>query len=190
MSYTNRFSHSTEAYLHAYSHILEHMIERMTQAGLGNSISGNFIVQMIPHHRAAVEMSENLLQYSCFRPLMQIAGNIIRTQKQGIAEMERMLCDCRKKTNCPDAVCRYQDKTDCILQTMFEEMKHAQTDNCINTDFIREMIPHHKGAVRMAKAALEYDICETLIPILNAIIAEQEEGIRKLERLLYCECGG
>lgn len=189
MSHRVRFSPGTEVYLCTYRRILEQMIEAMTQARLGNSISGNFIVQMIPHHRAAIEMSENLLRESCFQPLIQIAQNIIRTQKQGIAEMERMLCGCRQKTNCADAVCRYQDKMDSILQTMFDEMKHAETGNCINADFMREMIPHHKGAVRMAKTALEYDICEALVPVLEAIIREQEEGIQKMEQLLRCECG-
>ena len=190
MSDRDQFSPDTGDYLSTYRCILERMIEGMTQARLGNSISGNFIVQMIPHHRAAVEMSENLLRYSCFQPLVRIAKNIIRTQTQGIEEMERILCGCRAKTNCPNLVCRYQDNMDCILQTMFEEMKHAETTNCINVDFMREMIPQHRGAVRMAKAALEYDICRALIPILEAIIKEQEEGIRQMEHLLRCECDG
>ncbi|MCM1539207.1 MAG: DUF305 domain-containing protein [bacterium] len=187
MSYRNQRSPETEAYLRNYRHILERMIAGMTQARLGDSISANFIVQMIPHHRAAIEMSENLLKSSCFTPLVQIAQNIICTQEQSIAQMERILRGCSRKTNCPDAVCRYQDQMDCILQTMFDEMKNARTGDCINVDFMREMIPHHEGAVRMAKTTLKYDICEALVPILDAIIREQEEGIRKMERLLR-EC--
>lgn len=190
MADTNRCCPDTEAYLRTYRCILEQMIEKMTRAKLSDSISGNFIVQMIPHHRAAVEMSENLLKYSCFEPLVTIARNIIRTQKQGIAEMERMLCGCREKTNCPNQVCRYQDQIDGIMQTMFEAMRNAKADNCINVNFMREMIPHHEGAVRMAKAALQQEVCCALVPILEGIVKEQEEGICKLERLLaQCECG-
>lgn len=187
MSHTNRLNQNTEAYLRNYRRILERMIAGMTQAELGKSISANFIVQMIPHHRGAIEMSENLLKNSCFPPLIQIAQNIIRTQEQSIAQMERILCSCGRQTNCPDEVCRYQDKMDCIMQTMFDGMRNARVGNNINADFMREMIPHHEGAVRMAKATLKYDICEALVPILDAIIREQEEGIRKMERLL-CEC--
>ncbi|MCM1102501.1 MAG: DUF305 domain-containing protein [Clostridium sp.] len=187
MSQRNRLNPDTEAYLRNYRRILERMIEGMTQARLGDSISANFIVQMIPHHRAAIEMSENLLANSCFTPLVQIAQNIICTQEQSIAQMERILRGCSRKTNCSDAVCRYQDQMDCILQTMFDEMKNARAGNNINMDFMREMIPHHEGAVRMAQTTLKYDICEALVPILQAIIKEQEEGIRKMERLLR-EC--
>lgn len=40
------------------------MIQGMTDDELDESISHNFIVQMIPHHKAAIEMSQNLLQYT------------------------------------------------------------------------------------------------------------------------------
>lgn len=188
MSHSNRICPDTEAYLSAYRRILEQMMEKMTRAKLSDSISGNFIAQMIPHHCAAVEMSENLLRYSCFEPLVRIAENVIRTQKQGVAEMERMLCDCREKANCPNEVCRYQDKIDCMIQTMYDGMKNAKTGNCINANFMREMIPHHEGAVKMAKAALQYDLCCALVPVLEGIVKEQEEGIREMERLLM-QCG-
>ena len=48
-------------YISDYYCILDNMIEKMTGAKLSDSISGNFIAQMIPHHMAAVEMSENIL---------------------------------------------------------------------------------------------------------------------------------
>ena len=53
------------------------MIQQMNSAQLSNSISYNFIVQMIPHHKAAIEMSCNLLQYTTLVPLQEIALNII-----------------------------------------------------------------------------------------------------------------
>ena len=60
-----RFSNVTKSYLCCFYGILEEMIENMTGAALTDSLSHNFIVQMIPHHRAAIEMSHNLLQYTC-----------------------------------------------------------------------------------------------------------------------------
>lgn len=36
----------------------------MTGVCLTDSISGNFIMQMIPHHTAAIEMSANILKYT------------------------------------------------------------------------------------------------------------------------------
>lgn len=53
------------------------MIQGMTEAELTGSISDNFIVQMIPHHRAAIEMSGNILKYTTSIPLQEIALGII-----------------------------------------------------------------------------------------------------------------
>ena len=43
-------------YLDAYYDILDEMKREMTAAKQTASISRDFIIQMIPHHRAAVEM--------------------------------------------------------------------------------------------------------------------------------------
>ena len=69
---------------------------------------------------------------------------------------------------------------------MFEEMKCAYIDNSIECNFIRTMIPHHKGAIRMAKTALCYLICDELNPILESIIDSQEKGIAEMECIAEC----
>ena len=67
---------------------------------------------------------------------------------------------------------------------MFYEMRSARTDNNLNANFIREMIPHHRGAVRMSENALKHCLCPELVPILEAIIASQKKGIRQMQQLL------
>ena len=69
MNRNQQFSDTTKRYLCRFYEILDKMIQGMTGAELTNSISHNFIVQMIPHHRAAIEMSKNLLLYTNFVPL-------------------------------------------------------------------------------------------------------------------------
>ena len=56
----------------------------------------------------------------------------------------------------------------------------------IDVNFMREMIPHHEGAVRMSENALRYPICPELIPILQAIVTSQRRGVRQMEQLLRC----
>ena len=61
----------------------------------------------------------------------------------------------------------------------------------VDCDFLREMLPHHKGAVEMASITLQSDICPELVPILQAIITSQETGIAQMEALaasLRCRC--
>ncbi len=183
--YYNELSGDTKRYLRRYYEILDEMIRGMTSTALTDSISHNFIVQMIPHHRAAIEMSESLLKYSDLAPLRRIAQNIITEQTESIEDMENALNRCRMTLDPCRQLCRYQRQFDRITRVMFSQMRGARSDNDIDADFMREMIPHHQGAIRMSKSALEYNICPELYPILRAIITSQEKGVREMERLLH-----
>lgn len=184
-----QLSNNTRAYIEQYECTLMEMINNMSCAVLTDSISGSFITQMIPHHCAAIAMSENLLRYTTNIPLQNIALNIIKCQKKSIENMRCVYPKCQCCKNCPQELFRYKKKNNCILNNMFCEMKSACTDNNIDANFIREMIPHHKGAVCMSKNALCFTLCPELIPILESIIISQEEGICQMNQLLeQIEC--
>lgn len=181
-----RLSNVTLDYLDTFHCILDAMIQDMTGARLGSSISYNFIVQMIPHHRAAIQMSRNLLKYTTFIPLQDMACQIITEQTKSIENMKKVLCICGQKDNCEQDLCCYEMRTAKIMEIMFSGMENACTSNQINADFIREMLPHHRGAVEMSENALKYDICEELKPILDAIITSQKREIIKMQKMLQC----
>ncbi len=184
MNRRHQLSPAAKRYLYRFYEILNEMIKNMTGAPLTDSISHNFIVQMIPHHRAAIEMSENLLMYTDFEPLKRIAENIIEEQTKGIENMEKALTACEELSNTRQDLCRYKNRLDRITSVMFSNMRNARASNNINADFMREMIPHHKGAVQMSENALQYPICPELTPILQSIISSQEKGIQDMANLL------
>lgn len=184
MSKKYRLSINTKDYLSEFYDILNEMIRGMTDAELTNSVSHNFIVQMIPHHRAAIEMSHNLLKYTTFIPLQDIALNIIQEQTESIKDMREIQYRCSEQKNTRQDLHLYQHRVNQIMHTMFFEMENAPAVNDINTNFMTEMIPHHRGAIRMSKNALQYDICPELKPILDAIITSQEKGVMQMQNLL------
>lgn len=184
MNDCNCFSNVTVNYLECFHEILDKMIFEMTSAEPTDSISHTFIVQMIPHHMAAIEMSQNLLQYTTCIALQNIAQNIVASQTKSIQDMQRADCSCQTYCNSDQSLCSYLKAYDEITETMFRQMSNACPSNNLNVSFMREMIPHHRGAVRMSKNALSYDICPELKPILQAIITSQEKGIRQMETLL------
>ena len=94
---------------------------------------------------------------------------------------------CQSFLNTPQELACYQMNNETILKTMFREMTCACVDNNIDANFMRQMIPHHRGAVRMSENALRYPLCPELVPLLNAIIASQKRGICEMQRLLRCE---
>lgn len=181
-----RLSNVAKDYVSTFHNILDAMIQGMTNAELSDSISYNFIVQMIPHHRAAIEMSRNLLKYTTFVPLQDMAMQIVAEQTKSIEDMRQVICACGKIDNCRQDTRCYQAQTDQIMNTMFSEMEKACATNQLNATFMREMIPHHRGAVEMSELALQYRICPELVPILNAIIRSQKQEIRQMQQLLRC----
>ncbi len=185
-SQTCKFTADTKNYLTTFYCILDTMIRDMTTVSLSDSISYNFIVQMIPHHQAAIDMSQNLLPYTTWEPLKKIAERIIIEQTKSIDQMMAILDNSLSYCNSNEDLCLYQRRTNQILDTMFFDMDMACATNQINANFIREMIPHHEGAVRMSRNALRYDINPDLCPILEAIISSQERGIRQMKQLLRC----
>lgn len=190
MDYTScELSIVTGKYLSCFYQILDRMIFGMTSARLTNSVSHNFIVQMIPHHRAAIEMSRNLLCYTTNIPLQEIALNIIKEQTKSIHNMQQILNCCSRLRNTEQELSYYQKHIHEITRTMFADMKNACTTNDINATFMHEMIPHHKGAIKMSQTTLDLPICSELVPILEAIITSQEKGARQMEELLSMLCG-
>lgn len=183
---SEQFSDVTKQYLRCFYEILDNMIKEMISAKLTNSISHNFIVQMIPHHRAAIKMSQNILQYTTSLPLQKIAKNIISEQTKGIENMQEILAACGEQLNSKQDIRLYQNGFDQITRTMFSQMRNACSTNQIDANFIREMIPHHQGAIRMSKNALHFPICPQLNPILQTIIVSQEKGVQEMKSLLQC----
>ncbi len=186
--YQCELSNVAKEYLSRFYCILDNMIKGMKEAELTESISGNFIAQMIPHHRAAIEMSENLLKYTTCIPLQKIAQQIIMEQTKSIEDMLTVESVCLKLQNDSCDVERYESKVDDIIDTMFCAMNNAPDTNQINANFMREMIPHHEGAIEMSRNALQYCICPQLVSILEAIIMSQEQGVAQMKQLL-CSIG-
>lgn len=183
MNINRELSNVAKTYLATYRDILDNMILQMTSADLCDSISYNFIVQMIPHHQAAISMSNNILKYTTNIRLEHIACQIISEQTKSIANMRKIMCNCGRLENSCRTIGEYQDSVGKIISEMHKQMKDARADNRIDCNFISEMIPHHMGAVKMSELTLRYDICPELKPILQAIISSQKRGIMQMKAL-------
>lgn len=175
-------------YLHRFDEILCQMAEKMLNAKITNNITLDFITCMIPHHEAAIYMCENLLKYTSYPSLQEIAKNIITTQTRGIEQMKEIarttphIYNARRDVNC------YMEKYLSITKEMICKMKNSPRCMNINLNFINEMIPHHEGAIEMCHNLLKYCIDSRLRNVAEAIIKEQSEGVRQLEEIRQKLC--
>lgn len=184
MKNTCLLSEDSKTYLCCFYQILDEMIQSMTTAGLTQSISHNFIVQMIPHRRAAIQMSQNILRFHPSQPVQRFAQRVIDQQTREIAQMEAALPAGSQLAN-PTADLRLcQRRMDLIYREMYAKMGSAPENNARAAVFLQQIIPHHQGAVRMAENALKYDVCTELVPLLRTIAVRQRQDIAQMRSLL------
>ncbi len=179
----NRQVMKARKYLYRFDDILKQMAEKMLSPEIKNSITINFIECMISHHEAAIYMSENLLEYTTYQPLQEMAKNIIKMQTQGIEEMREIAKNSYGFQNMPQEVKGYMDKYFEIAENMIEKMKNAPKSIYINLNFTNEMIPHHEGAIAMCENLLNYRIDPRLKLVANSIIQEQSKDVQELKKI-------
>ncbi len=184
MANTYLLSDPSKRYLCCYYQILDEMIQGITTAKLTRSLSHNFIVQMIPHHQAAVRMCRNLLQYSDDGAVRRLAQRITDQQTQGLQAMEGLLPDCGQPANPQMDLRLCHRRTELILRELFSQMGSAPEGNRLDLVFLRQMIPHHLGAARMAQNTLRYQVATGLAPVLRSTIDTHCKEVRQMRALL------
>lgn len=172
-----------KAYLYRFDQILSQMANKMLSARIMNNITIDFIDCMIPHHQAAIYMCENLLKYTKYQPLEEIAKNIIETQTKGINQMREIMKTTMGYQNNYLEVNNYMIKYLEITRIMIYEMETAPRYVNIDLNFVNEMIPHHEGAIKMCNNLIRYCIDPRLKDIAISIIKEQSLGVEQLKEI-------
>jgi uncharacterized protein (DUF305 family) len=70
------------------------------------------------------------------------------------------------------------------MAVMDDGMKRAPMDGVAEHDFVAMMIPHHQGAIDMAKAVLLYSKDPELQNLAQGIVTEQQNEIRIMQAWL------
>lgn len=172
-------------YLSRFDQILWEMTTKMLTSPTTNNITINFIRTMIPHHQAAIYMCENLLKYTTYCPLQDIARRIIRLQTQGIEQMKNIARTTTGYENTWIDVNNYTNQFKQIVNEMVQRMKNSSRTININYNFVNEMIPHHEGAIAMCNNLLKYRIDPRLREVANSIIRFQSQGVKELKEISY-----
>ena len=173
----------SENYLLRFDQILSQMARKMLSSNVINNITIDFIQCMIPHHQAAIYMCENLLKYTNYKPLEEIARGIISMQTRGIEQMKEIAKTTTGFSSSIVDVNCYMRKYLSITETMICRMKNSPRCINVNLSFVNEMIPHHEGAISMCENLLQYHIDPRLINVAQTIIKEQSQGVIELENI-------
>lgn len=147
-----------------------------------------FIDGMIPHHQGAIAMAKAAQQKSQRAEIKTLAQNIITAQNREENELMRKW---RKAwypnaTQTPMAYNSQMGKmmpmTDQQKRDMMMQVDLGAADNQFDLRFMNAMIPHHEGAIAMAKDALNKSKRPEIQQLANEIIASQQKEIDQMKQ--------
>lgn len=161
----------------AYLAMMNKMGDEMSKAGSLADADTAFAKGMIPHHIGAVEMAKVQLEFGKDETMRKLAQAIIDGQQAEIDLMNGWLNG--KDTTTQNANAPHAKAY--ALDNSHSEMMTAIYETDPDVAFAKAMIPHHKGAVNMAKVQLEYGKDKAMQDLAKQIINAQEPEIKLME---------
>jgi uncharacterized protein (DUF305 family) len=146
-----------------------------TSSGSANGKDRAFAAAMIPHHRSAVDMAKIAQTKGEHPETKKLAATIVSAQDAEIAQMQM-------------AVERF--KAAGVKQEALGVPEHAmgmngdastlETAQPFDREFVDMMIPHHRGAIRMARAELKQGNDPEMRKLAQAVIDAQTREIDQM----------
>ena len=157
-------------------------MDHSTMASSSNAASAPYDLQfldtMIAHHQGAVDMAAPCAAKAEHAEIKTLCANIISSQQKEIADMRAW----REKWF-PGAAPAINMETAGMTDSMKGmDMKKlgASSGNSFDLEFIRQMTPHHKGAVVMGEDALQKSSRDEIKKLAREIIKAQQAEIDQM----------
>jgi len=138
-----------------------------------------FLDTMIAHHQIAIDAAQLVATRAQHDELKQLAKSIIRDQQTEIAKMR----DWREAWfgEPPPAINIGLPGMSEGMAEMDLEKLDALKENAFDLEFLRQMIPHHEGAVAMAKDLQNKEARADLKTLAQNIIETQTAEIEQMK---------
>ena len=140
----------------------------------GTATDRAFLNDMTPHHKSAVAMAMVAQRRAGHPEVKQLADAIVRTQTQEIAQMTHL------KGQLPVGDAKSTLGLSMGMMGMSADISRLEAAKPFDRAFIDDMVPHHQGAVTMAKAELAKGTNPIARALAQRIIGAQQKEIGQM----------
>lgn len=149
-----------------------------------------FIDGMVPHHEAAIEMAKAATEAGLSSPeLAEVADAVVETQQVEIDKMRAWREEWFGSRDIDPDGAAALGLSETELGMQHDAGSVADADD-VDAAFASMMIDHHRGAIRMARLALERAGHEEIRTLAAAIVEAQEAEIAVLGPHVAADHGG
>lgn len=159
---------ATERYMH-----IHHTMHDAMDINFSGDPDLDFLAGMIPHHQGAVDMAMVQLRYGRNGNVRGFANKVIRDQKREIKLMKDLINTIayeRGENILRDPIATRKSKM--VNHMMHQNMMIDYTGES-DVDFMVGMIPHHQGALDMARVVLEHGKDRRVKQLAQQILSAQ-----------------
>lgn len=174
------------SYLEEQDILMDKMMEDMENVQPSGNAALDFLNGMIPHHEAAVSMSESYLKYGGEdEELKKLAKYIVRIQKEEIAQMQSYIDELETDwAEDPEQEQAYLEAYETMLSSHHSAHSSHGTSANVEAAFAEGMIMHHQMAVEMAQAVLGNTDSEKVTALAENIIEAQQNEITQMQEIM------
>jgi uncharacterized protein (DUF305 family) len=148
-----------------------------------NGTDAAFVEAMIPHHEDEVDAADLALSEAQHRPLKQLAEGILQIESVELSTLRTVRDVLQEASVEPDDL-------GLSVAEMGGQIAPAELRNATDFDcaFLERMIPHHEGAIRIARAELDGAIHAELRRMSENIVDQQGFEARQMRRYQRAWC--
>ena len=156
-----------------------------TDSPQGDDLDRAFVTGMVPHHQAAIEMAQVVLDRGRSPKVRRLAQSIIDDQQNEINQMSALaeqkwgFRPSRQRTGPMGELMGMPISMD--MSTMADHM--AQTTQ-VERMFLQMMIPHHAAAISMADELYNRGRDHRFVRMARTVMSSQAREIAQMQQLL------
>ena len=154
---------------------METMNTKMMGMQMTNNPDKDFAGMMKIHHEGAINMVNIEIAEGKNNELLKMAAKMKQDQNAEIIQFEKFLTDTKDNSK--------REGFGAELMESMKSMSNASHDMSTNIDaqFVAMMVPHHQGAIDMAKVYLKYAKDKTLKAMAEQIVSSQQKEIEEMK---------